>query len=110
MKKSVKRWIEKGMMQYMEQTIREMAQEDLVYQNDKKDEQELEERYEELALSREQRMFMNDYLACIKTVAHRYAEISYMAGIQDALEMLVLPGSHLDNRLKKGGKVAADRK
>lgn len=91
MKKTAEQWIKKGITQYMEQSIREMAQKDQVYQNDKKDERELEKRYEELALSREHRMFMNDYLACIRTMDHRYAEISYMAGIQDALEMMDTP-------------------
>lgn len=101
MKKTTKQLIEQGMAQHMEQSVRELAGADRIYQFDKKDEQELEQRYEKLALSKEHRMFLNDYMACIRTADSRFAEISYMAGILDALEMLDLPCSRLESRLKK---------
>ena len=55
-------------------------------------ENELEQRYESLGLTREQRIIVNDYIACASTVNHRYADISYMAGIRDTVSMLVSLG------------------
>jgi hypothetical protein len=37
-------------------------------------------------------MVINDYIACTATVNHRYADISYMAGIRDTVKMLVSLG------------------
>ncbi len=102
MKKTAKRMIEKGMAHHMEQSVRKLAEEDQIYQYDKKAEQELEQRYERLVLPREYRMFFNDYLACIRSADCRYAEISYMAGILDALEMMDLPCSCPKDRFSKG--------
>ena len=39
-------------------------------------------RYESLDLTREQRIIINDYIACTSTVNHRYSDIAYMAGIK----------------------------
>ena len=33
-------------------------------------------------------MIINDYIACLQTVDCRYADISYMAGIEDAITFL----------------------
>lgn len=109
MKETARRMIEKGMAQYMEHTVQELADADPVYQYDQKDERELEQRYERLMLSKENRMFINDYLACIRSADCRYAEISYMAGILDALEMMALPCSRLKKRFSKGCRVFTGR-
>ena len=37
----------------------------------------LERRYESLELTREQRIIVNDYIACTSTVNHRYAAIGH---------------------------------
>ena len=70
----------------------ELARVDEVYQYDHKDAEELGQRYESLSLFRRQRMVINDYIACTATVNHRYADISYMAGIRDTVKMLVSLG------------------
>ncbi len=99
MNKLIEELINKGMGQLMDESRDELAQADKIYQNDRKDEGKLEQRYENLDLSREQRMLINDYIACISTVNHRYADISYMAGIKDTVSMFVSLG------LIKGVKV-----
>ena len=58
---------------------------DNVYQHDLKDLMELEQRYDELNLSKEHRIFIGDYIACMQTVHARAKDISYMAGFKDAV-------------------------
>lgn len=85
----------------MNQTIAEaidatreiICAEDEIYQQDEKDldEKDLDEltvRFMELDLPEHDRMIINDYIACLQTVDCRYADISYMAGIEDAITFL----------------------
>lgn len=92
MNKLIEDLIEKGMGNFMDVSRYILAQADEIYLNDRKDENELEQRYESLGLTREQRIIVNDYIACASTVNHRYANISYMAGIRDTVTMLVSLG------------------
>ena len=45
-------------------------------------------RFMELDLPEHDRMIINYYIACLQTVDCRYADISYMAGIEDAITFL----------------------
>lgn len=92
MDKLIERLIDNGMRRFMDLSRDELARVDKVYQYDCKDAEELEQRYESLFLSKRQRMVINDYIACTATVSHRYADISYMAGIRDTVRMLVSLG------------------
>lgn len=74
---------------YIEASKREFALLNEIYLNDNRDEKELEERYESLNLEKSQKMIVNDYIACIKTAGSRYSELSYMAGIRDAVKTLI---------------------
>lgn len=84
--------IAKGMGNFMDVSRDEMAMADEIYKADREAENELEKRYESLGLTREQRIIVNDYIACTSTVNHRYADISYMCGIKNTVEMLVSLG------------------
>lgn len=92
MNKLIEDLIEKGMGNFMDVSRDALAQADEIYLNDRRDEDELEQRYESLGLTREQRIIINDYIACASTVNHRYADISYMAGIRDTVSILVSLG------------------
>ena len=89
MNKLIKDLIHKGIGNFMDRSRDALAYSDEIYLNDCKDEKELEERYEGLDLTNEQKIVINDYVACTSTVNHRYADISYMAGIKDTVSMLV---------------------
>ena len=52
----------------------------------------LVKRYESLDLTREQRIIINDYIACTSTVNHRYSDIAYMAGIKNTVTMFASLG------------------
>ena len=88
----IERLTENGMRYYMDKSRDELARGDATYQYDRKDKEELEQRYESLPLSRRHRMLINDYIACTATVNHSYVDISYEAGIRDTVKMLVTSG------------------
>lgn len=100
MDKLIERLIDNGMRHFMDLSRDELARVDKVYQYDCKDAEELEQRYESLFLSKRQRMVINDYIACTATVSHRYADISYMAGIRDTVRMLISLGLIKDIGMK----------
>ena len=75
------------MEQFMSEAREELAESDEIYLKDRADERDLERRYEELDITPKQRMLINDYMACAKTANQRYVDISYIAGIKDALKM-----------------------
>lgn len=89
MNKLIEDLIEKGMGNFMDQSRDALAQADEIYLNDCRSEDELEQRYKNLGLTKEQKIIVNDYVDCTSSVNHRYADISYMCGIKDTVSMLV---------------------
>lgn len=61
---------------------------DEVYKKDTKDENELENKYLALDLSKQQKMIINDYIACIRITKDRCIDLAYIAGIQDVIKLL----------------------
>lgn len=92
MNKLIEDLIEKGMGNFMEQSRDALAQTDEIYLSNCRSEDELEQRYKNLGLTKAQKKIINDYVACISTVNHRYADISYMCGIKDTVGLLVSLG------------------
>ncbi|MCI9337909.1 MAG: hypothetical protein HFH93_10305 [Lachnospiraceae bacterium] len=90
-----------GMEQFAENTRQEIVLSDEVILKDLEDEKNLERYYEEIALPKEQRMFLNDYIACMKTADRRYADISYVAGIKDTIRMLSCMGLLKESEIAK---------
>lgn len=88
MEQLIEKLIEEGTGQFMDKSRTELEREDTVYLKDLKDTAYLEEKYMELDLSRKQRMIIGDYIACMQTANSRYADISYIAGIMDAVRCL----------------------
>lgn len=64
-----------------------LMQKDTTYQHDLKDLLELEERYEQLEISFDHRIMIGDYIACMQTVQARACDLSYMAGMKDAITL-----------------------
>lgn len=92
MNELIEKLIDMGMGNFMDVSRDEMAMADEIYKADREAENELEQRYESLGLTREQRIIVNDYIACTSTVNHRYADISYMCGIKNTVELLISLG------------------
>lgn len=92
MNELIEKLIDMGMGNFMDVSRDEMAMADTIYKADREAENELEKRYENLGLTREQQIVVNDYIACTSTVNHRYADISYMCGIKNTVELLISLG------------------
>ncbi|MEZ3485445.1 MAG: hypothetical protein K1W22_02300 [Lachnospiraceae bacterium] len=88
MEQIMKKMMDMGMKQFMDKSREELSMSDATYMSDHEDEMELEQRYMELQLERNQRILVNDYIACMHTAYNRYADICYVAGMKDAVKML----------------------
>ena len=89
MEKLLEKLLDMGMEQFVDGTREELVLSDEDYLKDIEDEKMLEQRYEEMNLPDNQRMFLNDYISCMKTANSRYSDISYAAGIKDAIRMFM---------------------
>lgn len=87
MQQLINQLIDMGMGRFMENSRQELAASDEIYTNDRKDEAQIEKRCEQLGLTSRQKMVVTDYVCCVKSADSRYADISYMAGIRDAVQM-----------------------
>ena len=92
MNKLIEDLIKKGMGNFMDRSRDALAWADEIYLNDRRDEKELEKRYENLDLTKRQKKVINDYVACTLSSNQRYADISYMCGIKDTVSLLVFLG------------------
>lgn len=80
--------IEESLENIMERSTKALLLEDEIYINDRKAKECLEKRYDALNLDVKDRLVINDYIACIGTVSSRIEELSYIAGISDAVKLL----------------------
>ena len=48
----------------------------------------LEEQYAALEHSETEKLLINKYISCIETIAHRNADLSYIAGVRDTVRLL----------------------
>lgn len=92
MNKLIEELIKKGMGNFMDRSRDALAWADETYLNDRRDEKELEKRYESLDLTQGQKKVINDYIACTLSSNQRYADISYMCGVKDTVSLLVSLG------------------
>lgn len=99
MDKFMNKLIKRHLGAYMDRSRDKLALSDKLYKRDLEDSEELEERYNALELGKKERMLINDYIACLMTRETRMADISYMAGVRDAIKFLNGLG------LLKGSKV-----
>lgn len=93
MEQLIDKLIETGTAQFMDESRRELLMSDEIYLKDESDEKDLEQRYESLSLTKEQRMLVNDYMACMRSADARCSDISYMAGMRDAVRILKSMGA-----------------
>ena len=65
-----------------------LAKDDERYQFDCAQEQSLELQCSELDLGENEKMLISDHIAYLKSCGSRYADISYLAGVQDTIRFL----------------------
>lgn len=84
--------LDMGMGQYMDTSRQELIKTDELYRKYLMDEGKFERQCMNLGLPDEQKSLINDYIDSIKTCDNRYSDISYMAGIKDAVRMFCCLG------------------
>lgn len=84
----ISKLIDRGLGNIIDKSRDPLILQDEVYLKDSQDLNKLEERYTNLELSKEQRMIVNDYIACGESVRARINDLSYMAGMRDAVLLL----------------------
>ena len=81
---------------YIEKMMGERRQKifesDEYIQQDNGDLDYLEERYSSLKIPYVMRRIVDDYIACLESRDERYADMSYVAGMGDAIKMLMNMG------------------
>lgn len=92
MEQLINKLLDMGMGQFMDNSRQDLIMTDEVYLGDIEDEGELEQRYMSLNIPDKDKILINDYIACVKTCDNRYSDISYMAGIKDAVRMFTYLG------------------
>ena len=92
MKQLIGKLLDMGLEQFANNSRQKLVLTDEVYLRDKEDEEKLEQRYMDLDLPDNHRMFIDDYIACLKTCADRYSDISYVSGLKDAVKMCTYLG------------------
>ncbi len=88
MESLISKLIERGLGNIMDKSRDPLILSDEVYLQDSKDLSELEDRYEALDLDKHDRMIIDDYFACAESVRSRINDLSYIAGIRDAVLFL----------------------
>lgn len=81
----MKKIVDTGIGSMIDKRTDPLLREDEEYQKDCKSLDELEERYMKLGLSKDSKMIIDDYIACLDSSNCRANEIYYMAGIRDAI-------------------------
>lgn len=81
----MKKIVDTGIGSMIDKRTDPLLCEDEEYQNDCKSLDELEERYMKLGLSKDSKMIIDDYIACLDSSNCRANEIYYIAGIRDAI-------------------------
>ena len=78
------------MLQNIEKMVeqRRVNENDSYIRQDNEDLKYLENRYDQLQLSHTVKRVIDDYIACLQTRDERYADLSYVAGIRDTINLL----------------------
>lgn len=74
--------------QIIDKSRDELILADEICQRDQADLRKLEEQFAALELSETEKLLINEYISCIETIAHRNADLSYIAGVRDTVRLL----------------------
>ena len=88
----VNKLMDAGFGEYIDLTRREILAHDDEYQNMVKQTNLSEEDYLNLDLDESQKCIINKYIESIQTESFRYADLSYFAGVKDAVALMMSLG------------------
>ena len=84
--------LKKGLGNFIDRSRDALIWDDEIYQKCSREEDESEEKCFNMNLTERQKKVIKNYVSDIRDTEHRYADISYMAGIMDTVKMLVSLG------------------
>lgn len=84
--------LKKGLGNFIDKSRDSLIWDDEEYQKCSREEDESEEKYLELGLTKEQMKIINSYVSDVRTTNHRYSDLSYLAAVKDTVGMLVSLG------------------
>ena len=92
MNKLINDLLKRGLGNFIDRSRDALIWDDEIYQKCSREEDESEEKCLNMGLTKEQEKIIKKYVSDIRATEHRYADISYMAGIMDTVKMLVSLG------------------
>lgn len=89
MNKLINDLLKKGLGNFVDRSRDTLIWDDEEYQKCSKEEDESEQRCLEMGLTKEQEKIIKQYVSDIRATEHRYADLSYLAGVKDTIMVLV---------------------
>ena len=89
MNKFINDLLKKGLGNFIDRSRDALIWDDEIYQKCSREEDEAEEKCFNMGLTKGQEKIMKQYVSDIRATEHRYADLSYLAGVKDTVGMLV---------------------
>lgn len=84
--------LKKGLGNFIDRSRDALIWDDEIYQDCIREEDKSEEKCLDMGLTKRQKKIMKQYVSDIRATEHRYADLSYLAGVKDTVGMLVSLG------------------
>ena len=81
--------LKKGLGNFIDRSRDALIWDDEIYQKCSREEDKAEEKCLDMGLTKRQEKTMKQYVSDIRATDHRYADLSYLAGVKDTVGMLV---------------------
>lgn len=81
--------LKKGLGNFIDRSRDALIWDDEIYQKCSREEDKAEEKCLDMGLTERQEKTMKQYVSDIRATDHRYADLSYLAGVKDTVGMLV---------------------
>ena len=81
--------LKKGLGNFIDRSRDALIWDDEIYQKCSREEDKSEEKCLDMGLTERQEKTMKQYVSDIRATDHRYADLSYLAGVKDTVGMLV---------------------
>ena len=81
--------LKKGLGNFIDRSRDALIWDDEIYQKCSREEDKSEEKCLDMGLTKGQGKTMKQYVSDIRATDHRYADLSYLAGVKDTVGMLV---------------------
>lgn len=88
MDKLTEELIELGLGNIIERNVEQQLTQDTIYLQDMQDVARIKEQIDEFGLSEQQKLTVEDYMACLMSANARACDVAYMAGVRSTFLFL----------------------